>query len=85
MFQCSPDSFLHNSSDLELHGGRIPGQQQSVQHVQELDCQQLRQSGIYSRVTVSQAACLIIRIHFESHTSHLVLTGDCNNSVVAEM
>lgn len=77
MFQCCSDSFLHNGSDLELYGGRIPGQQQSVQHIQELHCQQLKHSNIYSPTPERQAARIIIPTQSESHThtSHLALMG----------
>ncbi|KAA8583989.1 hypothetical protein FQN60_015197 [Etheostoma spectabile] len=43
MVLCSPDGLLYDSSDLELYSRRIPGQQQPVEHVQELHCQQLQQ------------------------------------------
>lgn len=46
MFQCSPDGLLHHGGDLELHRRRIPSQQQPVQNVQELYCQQLQQRNI---------------------------------------
>lgn len=39
---CSPDGLLYHSSDLELDSRRVPGQQQPVEHVQELHCQQLQ-------------------------------------------
>lgn len=43
MFLRRSDGLLHYGGDLQLYGWGIAGQQQSVQHVQELHRQQLRQ------------------------------------------
>lgn len=47
MFLRRSDGLLHYGGDLQLYGWGIAGQQQSVQHVQELHRQQLRQKSTH--------------------------------------
>lgn len=58
---CSPDGLLYNCSDLELYCRRIPGQQQPVEHVEELHCQQLQEKKTTVPVKPSETWILIFR------------------------